>query len=413
MSDPKWVWWSTHETIQNEVPSVTAILETIIAVPLYWWIALHTGVVLPLLVGAAVAPLVLLRSDQSVALGLEWFLKYERYEDRLDHASDFRVRITAPVVFWCIPITSIVIRVAATLFYLRSGVRTLPVNFRRLVFCTSPAQLPELVPGLEKEATSYLRFSRMSIMFSSWEGLILSWRRLLLSRYRSPLGIVLAPFVVLFTLLSLFVIYIIFFLPPWLYRITIKSTTWFWWPLAFLGGDLEQIHRPKLFRKRVMGTLWAKATVLMSGGFLVAFVAAHAGPLMFEPNDLLFPAGRLLNIDWTSLWTWQVCGLATAVLSVAVVFLFDEVFAEYQYAEENQEIPLRDAATCKFGWIERLARVRTLFALGFWLLAGTQAFLHFNGSQEWCLPFPPEFWRWMEAIYGNRLPGYNECLLWP
>jgi hypothetical protein len=27
-----WCWWSTHETIQNEVPSVTAILETIIAV---------------------------------------------------------------------------------------------------------------------------------------------------------------------------------------------------------------------------------------------------------------------------------------------------------------------------------------------------------------------------------------------
>jgi hypothetical protein len=74
MSDPKWVWFSTHETIQNEVPSVTAILETIIAVPLYWWIALHTGLVLPLLISAAVAPFVLLRSDASVELGLKLIL---------------------------------------------------------------------------------------------------------------------------------------------------------------------------------------------------------------------------------------------------------------------------------------------------------------------------------------------------
>jgi hypothetical protein len=59
------------------VPSVTAILETIIAVPLYWWIALQTGWVLPLLISVAVAPFVLLRSEQSVALGVTWLLSWE------------------------------------------------------------------------------------------------------------------------------------------------------------------------------------------------------------------------------------------------------------------------------------------------------------------------------------------------
>jgi hypothetical protein len=76
-SQRSWCWWSTHETIQNEVPSVTAILETIIAVPLYWWIALQTGWVLPLLISVAVAPFVLLRSEQSVALGVTWLLSWE------------------------------------------------------------------------------------------------------------------------------------------------------------------------------------------------------------------------------------------------------------------------------------------------------------------------------------------------
>lgn len=74
---PSWCVWSTPETVQNDVPSVTAILETVIAVPLYWWIALQVGTVLPLLISTVVAPLVLLRSDQSVALGLRWFQGFE------------------------------------------------------------------------------------------------------------------------------------------------------------------------------------------------------------------------------------------------------------------------------------------------------------------------------------------------
>ena len=60
-----WCFWSTTESIQKDVPSVTAIIETLIAVPLYWWIALQVGMLPSLLIGLAVAPLVLLRSKIS------------------------------------------------------------------------------------------------------------------------------------------------------------------------------------------------------------------------------------------------------------------------------------------------------------------------------------------------------------
>jgi hypothetical protein len=59
------------------VPSVTALVETVIAVPLSWWIALRTDWVLPLLIGVAVAPFALLRSEQSAALGVTWLLSWE------------------------------------------------------------------------------------------------------------------------------------------------------------------------------------------------------------------------------------------------------------------------------------------------------------------------------------------------
>ncbi len=216
-----WCFWSTTKTIQNEVPSVTAIIETLIAVPLYWWIALHIGVVQPLLISVIIAPLVLLRSENSVALGITWFLRFEENDVAYENMSAaIRRRFWAAIalcavisviltlliilhllnlleikllliyilsiylaitIFYSISILlSIVlpelelltgdiiltlrdyvpyalviialfpgfvlgifiratmIRVAATLVYLGQGIKSLPLNFRRITFCTSP-----------------------------------------------------------------------------------------------------------------------------------------------------------------------------------------------------------------------------------------------------------------------------------
>jgi hypothetical protein len=74
LKKPNWVWFSTPQSIDNEVPSVTAILETIIAIPLYWYIATSVGIFWPLALSAVVvAPLVLLRSKHSTVRGLRWF----------------------------------------------------------------------------------------------------------------------------------------------------------------------------------------------------------------------------------------------------------------------------------------------------------------------------------------------------
>jgi hypothetical protein len=84
---PKWVRWSTRESIDNDVPSVMAIVETILAVPAYWAISLYYETYWPLLLSLLVAPLVLLRSDESVALGVRWFLA--RYEKVFGHSGEY------------------------------------------------------------------------------------------------------------------------------------------------------------------------------------------------------------------------------------------------------------------------------------------------------------------------------------
>src|SRR5262245_8670554 len=83
-----WCIWSTHESIANEWPSVTAIVETIAAGVLDWWIAVRIAMLWPLLVRSAVRRLVLLRSEPAEDLGLKWFLQGARDETPL-HDSSF------------------------------------------------------------------------------------------------------------------------------------------------------------------------------------------------------------------------------------------------------------------------------------------------------------------------------------
>src|SRR5258708_30731135 len=122
---------------------------------------------------------------------------------------------------------------------------------------------------------------------------------------------------------------LIVFLPAWLYRLTIKSTSWFWWPLVFLGGDLKRVQNPALFHWKVAGSLWAKTSIALAVLSLVAFVAANLvfDGTVFERNPLLTPVGYLLLIDWR-LRPWQVSALLASVLSILIVFLVNDVSGE-------------------------------------------------------------------------------------
>jgi hypothetical protein len=389
--------------------------------------------VLPLLISAVVAPLVLLRSDQSVALGVKWFLSWEHETDnetdteiisRVNLAGGigafavaslilvltlvsfvatyqgsglleffyivgaiFYGLIALGILFFPLQIlfVALTIRIVATAIYLRSGLTALSRNFRRLVLCTSPAQAPDLVPGLNV-TNSRFTFLQMHLVMDrdepSWTGRII--------------------------LLALLPLSIILYLPAWLYRITVKSTAWFWWPLAFLGGDLKRVQDPDQFKWDVMGSLWAKTSIALAVLSLVAFAAAHLGPLVFAPNELLVPMARLLLIDWSSLWSWQVCALLASVLSIAIVYLVDDVSWRYRHAKRRNDAKLLEAATSKYGRIERLTRFRFLLLLAFWGLVGTHAFLYANSQQCW-FSLSPALQGWAQEIYGDRLPQSDKC----
>lgn len=71
----RWVWRATLASRAAGQWSVLACVETLLAVALYWWIAIRYGTHWHLVSSVFIAPLLLLRSPESIAAGVRWFLK--------------------------------------------------------------------------------------------------------------------------------------------------------------------------------------------------------------------------------------------------------------------------------------------------------------------------------------------------
>lgn len=149
--------------------------------------------------------------------------------------------------------------------------------------------------------------------------------------------------------------WIVLFLPAELYRLAVKSTAWFWRPLAFLGGDLKQAKNPELFHRKVVGRLWAWTSIGVAVVYLVAFVVMNlAEHAISGENPLLTPIGYLLLID-RQIWPWQICAGLSSLLTIALVYLVNDVSGEYRIAQRQGDAELLQAAELRFHRIELLA----------------------------------------------------------
>ena len=66
-----WVWHCSDASIAAGQISVLAVAETFAAVGLYWWLALHFDWPWLSLIGIIAAPMLLLRSPESVEMGVK------------------------------------------------------------------------------------------------------------------------------------------------------------------------------------------------------------------------------------------------------------------------------------------------------------------------------------------------------
>ncbi len=266
---PKWVWVSTEESVARGTISVLACGEVAGGIWLYWWLIpwwFETN--LHLLISVLVAPLLLLRSPKSVRAalaafrgfapreGVGFFLRSKRGAVAMLLAAGLSavgswglaetwlsghdgwslfwragfigwigvqigiavavavagvVTLVGPGLLMGFWLRSVIVRIGSTLRHWKEGWRRLSVNWRCLIWSHDFRRPPELLPGIDQ----YPRLWQFTV------GNMLNLHQIAFDAERiffMFLGPLSTP---------------IFFLPAWLYRLSLKSTCWFWWPLVF------------------------------------------------------------------------------------------------------------------------------------------------------------------------------------
>jgi hypothetical protein len=137
------------------------------------------------------------------------------------------------------------IRVGATLRYFGPGIREVPRNFRHTLFVIDIRHSPELMPGISTTVSGDAPYTSHYIF------------RLFQEETTWLLKV------------SAILVFLIFFIPAYLYRLSIKSTCWVYLPLVYVVSDrnfVYQIESRKEWGRRLL------AVVTLAGFILTTFV---------------------------------------------------------------------------------------------------------------------------------------------
>jgi hypothetical protein len=193
----------------------------------------------------------------------------------------------------------------------------------------------------------------------------------------------------------------ILYLPAWLFRFTIKSTAWFWWPIVYLGASKEGWRNPEYLHWRARCGLLATATYIAAAITIFSFIVTNIlmTPDVLTGNPLLVVYGYLFLADW-NLYPWQALSLLLAVQSFVILFWIDDLGAQYKYAKHPSQLKL---VRRKLVWFEWLLRLRFIVWMVYMLVVGPQIALFLNSKQ--CLIAPgTKVQQWATGMYGDRTP---------
>lgn len=143
---------SSPESVKRSEVSMLAILETLAAIALVFFLSARFNTLRWLASAMCVAPLLLLRTEQSTKFGIEWIDRW------LDWLGDSTIeKIKGPATFYWLPVYflglvwgGIAVRVGATLWGVLtepiSALRAIPKNWSRVILAMDSRFAPEFIP---------------------------------------------------------------------------------------------------------------------------------------------------------------------------------------------------------------------------------------------------------------------------
>jgi hypothetical protein len=357
---------SNRESVARGEVSFLAIAETVLAIALAFYLSAHFNTLRWLAAAMCVSPLLLLRTEESTRLGIEYFDRWwewiERYSRKAGKWQSIRVLISGLQMPLLPPFSRTGATILSTIRQPGAALRAISLNWARLSLSVDSSFPPEVMP--EHPTFNF-------DTYKSWLGKDSMSK---FPRWKRWAGV---PF--MFGLL---------FLPSLLYRWSLKATSIIYAPLVFVahstfseGADLrtklELIKRGDLSRIRV----WYG--VLVIAAFLAKLVL-----MMNLPGFANWWSGHpisrflALYVAPTEIPKWQLAELANSALAIGVM-----LFARHALLRYELQHPWPEARVKRLlGFLSGLRWMLALYAI---LCTG---YITMRAAQHWQWPALGERW---------------------
>lgn len=303
--------YSTPQSAEDGEVSLLAIVETILASGFSIYVAFRWNVVAHIAIGAAVAPLLMLRTPESTKLGFDLF---ERIGGRFAGSVDLIVALGLPFV-------GPFVRIAATILGVRRNPRTsllaIPSNWRRQCFSVDSSHPPEIVPGSEVGQKRWaLTRAREGLPGHSWREFLGEFRR-----SKGLLGVGLGVLAMIYVLGVLYS-------PALLYRWSFKATAIVWLPLVWVTtASLQKGLELKVWLKQIkeddeIEKLRRKWSAFVLGVLGLKYLHI-TGWISAQPILDKIPDGKLetFYLIPEALPWWQIASGFNALLTFGLLFV--------------------------------------------------------------------------------------------
>ena len=299
--------FSTPESALKGEITKLAIVECIISIAIYVAIGYYRHTFSHYAWAAAIAPLLLFRTDESSLWGLDLFGRF------LDAVRRIPDPVGVFLTLILVPIAAFTIRVIATAYWLlRRPVHTIsemPRNWIRQALCTDFHHPPEMLP-LEAAKGDEDKVPVLSELLSA------------IRRESSSALQVVAT-------ISFLPMLAVGYLPPLLYRVSFKATALVYTPFVWVAHT--SLHSPLNTKTRLVRITKAEIEKVRRkfSFFVLGIIAVKLGIILgwFDIKQLLtkIPSPKLVNsiVEPATFPWWQGTLAADALITYALFFFAD------------------------------------------------------------------------------------------
>ncbi len=270
---------------------------------------------------------------------------------------------------------SVAVRMLATACHPWAGMKAMPSNWWRTLFVIDTSYPPELVPGYKRKD-----MVNVSHFYRELKNITHPLQRYIYS-----------------------VAFIMLFAPAYFYRLSIKSTCWFYLPLAYMARPAFLSIDPELLRDLLLRDpreWWRRLlAVLTVAGVIISTLPSTRGLAAELPTIIISPLEYIFLIDLSSIKPWQWFNLASATITLAL-FAFMGRFTIFLSHSAKNEALARIVNRYAL-WFEHGMRFRNVSTTIFLLIAFVHALLWLSPLQD---HLPTYILDLLRTLYGSSMP---------